>query len=102
YANAEGELVHHNKQEFRCGYFFFSSRRRHTRLQGDWSSDVCSSDLAAQRLAVVVCTGNPAQDESHFGAQDLMEYGTTQLDGVTRSEERRVGKECRCRGTREH
>src|SRR5256885_4414128 len=31
-------------------YFFFSSRRRHTRLQGDWSSDVCSSDL--QRLGV--------------------------------------------------
>src|SRR5256885_7093797 len=28
---------------FAC--FFFSSRRRHTRLQGDWSSDVCSSDL---------------------------------------------------------
>src|SRR5256885_7356981 len=27
--------------------FFFSSRRRHTRLQGDWSSDVCSSDLGA-------------------------------------------------------
>src|SRR5256885_10207986 len=26
-------------------HFFFSSRRRHTRLQGDWSSDVCSSDL---------------------------------------------------------
>src|SRR2546426_10803558 len=29
---------------FSC-FFFFSSRRRHTRLQGDWSSDVCSSDL---------------------------------------------------------
>src|SRR2546426_4881790 len=29
--------------------FFFSSRRRHTRLQGDWSSDVCSSDLALVR-----------------------------------------------------
>src|SRR5256885_6846287 len=29
----------------RCALFFFSSRRRHTRLQGDWSSDVCSSDL---------------------------------------------------------
>src|SRR5256885_5757276 len=28
-------------------FFFFSSRRRHTRLQGDWSSDVCSSDLDA-------------------------------------------------------
>src|SRR5574337_514314 len=26
-------------------FFFFSSRRRHTRLSGDWSSDVCSSDL---------------------------------------------------------
>src|SRR5256885_2608425 len=30
--------------------FFFSSRRRHTRLQGDWSSDVCSSDLFDQKL----------------------------------------------------
>src|SRR5256885_7461812 len=32
------------------GVFFFSSRRRHTRLQGDWSSDVCSSDLGALDL----------------------------------------------------
>src|SRR5256885_9622578 len=30
--------------------FFFSSRRRHTRLQGDWSSDVCSSDLLVKSL----------------------------------------------------
>src|SRR6266446_9325473 len=30
-------------------FFFFSSRRRHTRLQGDWSSDVCSSDLDGRR-----------------------------------------------------
>src|SRR3989454_8467070 len=29
-------------------FFFFSSRRRHTRLQGDWSSDVCSSDLGVR------------------------------------------------------
>src|SRR6266446_8259546 len=29
-------------------FFFFSSRRRHTRLQGDWSSDVCSSDLVSR------------------------------------------------------
>src|SRR5580704_18703483 len=28
-----------------CFFFFFSSRRRHTRWTGDWSSDVCSSDL---------------------------------------------------------
>src|SRR6266850_6358583 len=34
-------------------FFFFSSRRRHTRLQGDWSSDVCSSDLVSrEHLAV--------------------------------------------------
>src|SRR5256885_12836192 len=32
-------------------FVFFSSRRRHTRLQGDWSSDVCSSDLAPPRAA---------------------------------------------------
>src|SRR6266487_2393332 len=36
-----------------CGgffFFFFSSRRRHTRWTGDWSSDVCSSDLERRRL----------------------------------------------------
>src|ERR1039457_4830423 len=32
--------------------FFFSSRRRHTRLQGDWSSDVCSSDLGEIEVAI--------------------------------------------------
>src|SRR3989454_4345568 len=36
-------------------FFFFSSRRRHTRLQGDWSSDVCSSDL--ERLAGLKAAG---------------------------------------------
>src|SRR5256885_9901512 len=35
----DGAVAHH------ADVFFFSSRRRHTRLQGDWSSDVCSSDL---------------------------------------------------------
>src|SRR5256885_13191715 len=34
-----------------CIFFFFSSRRRHTRLQGDWSSDVCSSDLVFEHEA---------------------------------------------------
>src|SRR5256885_15074307 len=33
--------------------FFFSSRRRHTRLQGDWSSDVCSSDLRVETAALL-------------------------------------------------
>src|SRR5256885_13157775 len=36
-----------------CCYFFFSSRRRHTRLQGDWSSDVCSSDLDVRKVQPV-------------------------------------------------
>src|SRR2546426_5894389 len=34
-----------DEERVNVGCFFFSSRRRHTRLQGDWSSDVCSSDL---------------------------------------------------------
>src|SRR5256885_1796053 len=33
-------------------FFFFSSRRRHTRLQGDWSSDVCSSDLGREVMVL--------------------------------------------------
>src|SRR5258706_9058017 len=33
-------------------FFFFSSRRRHTRLVSDWSSDVCSSDLSAEYKAM--------------------------------------------------
>src|SRR5256885_6749691 len=35
-------------------FFFFSSRRRHTRLQGDWSSDVCSSDLVSSEVPMTV------------------------------------------------
>src|SRR6266446_242228 len=50
--------------------FFFSSRRRHTRLQGDWSSDVCSSDL--DELDVVV-------DEVRVEVLDLL---LRQLDVV--------------------
>src|SRR2546422_1900712 len=40
----------------RCGSscFFFSSRRRHTRCSRDWSSDVCSSDLARERRCVEI------------------------------------------------
>src|SRR6266446_4411390 len=35
-------------------FFFFASRRRHTSLQGDWSSDVCSSDLARRGLRLAL------------------------------------------------
>ena len=38
---------------FNVFYFFFSSRRRHTRYWRDWSSDVCSSDLGVERIVPV-------------------------------------------------
>src|SRR5256885_4536509 len=47
-----------NTENISC-FFFFSSRRRHTRLQGDWSSDVCSSDLA---IMMVEYTGETAAE----------------------------------------
>src|SRR5256885_11909551 len=52
--------------------FFFSSRRRHTRLQGDWSSDVCSSDLSV--YAAVLKKGDkspvePQSDEEKAGEE---------------------------------
>src|SRR5256885_3533695 len=41
-------------------FFFFSSRRRHTRLQGDWSSDVCSSDLRQRKRCLrLACKDEP-------------------------------------------
>src|SRR2546426_2389307 len=44
-SRAAGQLTKNAKSSYTQSFFFFSSRRRHTRLQGDWSSDVCSSDL---------------------------------------------------------
>src|SRR5436305_12929776 len=71
--------------------FFFSSRRRHTRCGRDWSSDVCSSDLQAG--AVVLATA--------YRGMDMRPDDQDCLDGL-RSEERRVGKECRSRWTPPH
>src|SRR3989454_3694893 len=48
-------LGREHRLEEREGFFFFSSRRRHTRLQGDWSSDVCSSDLARWLRLMIGC-----------------------------------------------
>src|SRR6266487_7116448 len=44
-------------------FFFFSSRRRHTRWTGDWSSDVCSSDLIATREADASRVGHDLASE---------------------------------------
>src|SRR5256885_11031298 len=46
--------------------FFFSSRRRHTRLQGDWSSDVCSSDLPAPTMFIARPVNAPIDANDRF------------------------------------
>src|SRR5256885_4355114 len=48
--------------------FFFSSRRRHTRLQGDWSSDVCSSDLDEPSVLATVPMWFGLLDEKNSSA----------------------------------
>src|SRR5690606_40116563 len=96
-------------------FFFFSSRRRHTRFSRDWSSDVCSSDLPViveNKPGALTSIGNRALSEATpdgytFGWLTLSavvlpitmkEYQIDPVKGFTpRSEERRVGKECRFR-----
>src|SRR5207248_8872546 len=96
--------------------FFFSSRRRHTRSYGDWSSDVCSSDLHAGGEAVMADGGSGfgGAGEGLFGVIEELGDGNVEAGGPDlhfeddlhifgafaaedRSEERRVGKECRGR-----
>src|SRR5256885_3266164 len=55
--------------------FFFSSRRRHTRLQGDWSSDVCSSDLYEVYSAIRNLSEGSKAEASHH-ARQLMHWQT--------------------------
>src|SRR5437762_13748284 len=79
-------------------FFFFSSRRRHTRYIGDWSSDVCSSDLAFVRINGVRPIQNanrsvPASLAERLSIRPLSDRAAH----AVRSEERRVGKECRWR-----
>src|SRR5690606_40223042 len=94
-------------------FFFFSSRRRHTRFSRDWSSDVCSSDLVALLPRLVGHARELQQVLEHNAHRGgIANYETSQLaplrvgelgdleelrgtrDGAHRSEERRVGKEC--------
>src|SRR3712207_7953535 len=96
--------------------FFFSSRRRHTRYWRDWSSDVCSSDLAHeldQADAAGRRAGLDAGGVDGLGglghrrleAEALVDVGDVVVDGLgdaDRSEERRVGKECRSRWSPYH
>src|SRR6266487_5426765 len=57
-------------------FFFFSSRRRHTRWTGDWSSDVCSSDLptgAAQAQREHTLLAGPESQRERVPAGDELE-----------------------------
>src|SRR5690606_39570135 len=97
---------------------FFSSRRRHTRFSRDWSSDVCSSDLAAHGsvksyligfVLAVILTIVPFMlaMNGYFtpGTTAAIVLGFAVIQVIVhlvyflhlRSEERRVGKECRAR-----
>src|SRR5699024_11227273 len=77
--------------------FFFSSRRRHTRSKRDWSSDVCSSDLHCRNgSARFSSSGSPYPST----VRTLRLPSTRSL--IPRSEERRVGKECRARWWANH
>src|SRR2546429_2347878 len=98
-------------------FFFFSSRRRHTRCSRDWSSDVCSSDLVRvdrtrlnKRTLEALIKGG-AFDAIELNRASLVasidhafEFGNKTLANANqgRSEERRVGKECRSRWSPYH
>src|SRR5437868_12403678 len=80
--------------------FFFSSRRRHTRSKRDWSSDVCSSDLVrcAELLAITVPAAGDYLIETNGLRRNVIAARADIADEFfSRSEERRVGKECRFR-----
>src|SRR5256885_4740178 len=96
-------------------FFFFSSRRRHTRLQGDWSSDVCSSDLslvgpAPPRQPGLSTIGRLSAEPVNIaappqsGGRERPRNGgfDTRIRWFDRSEERRVGEEGRSRGAPDH
>src|SRR5690242_21958491 len=85
-------------------FFFFSSRRRHTRLTCDWSSDVCSSDLALVTcVGTVDYVGNSSMDitvEVHAenpSSGERRHTHTAHMVFVAKIGRASVGKECRSR-----
>src|SRR2546430_9688184 len=110
-------LICTNHVKTRCEVlFFFSSRRRHTRFDCDWSSDVCSSDLHAGDAASRVSTGKFVVRRLVRKFRGSADYTLSEpwlapvqsdtlrsfLRWQSRSEERRVGKECRSRWSPYH
>src|SRR5437762_11456647 len=91
-----------------CYGFFFSSRRRHTRYIGDWSSDVCSSDLfctpgtLSASVASKLATLPPYTGGRATTAYSIPSSRVSMPYWALRSEERRVGKEGRSRWSGYH
>src|SRR5437660_9509309 len=94
-------------------FFFFSSRRRHTRWPRDWSSDVCSSDLFTYRSSArrsgedsteAICKTSSTMAGGCAASSSIgsVEAASVLCLFASRSEERRVGKECRYRWARYH
>src|SRR2546430_11990661 len=76
--------------------FFFSSRRRHTRFDCDWSSDVCSSDLGSHRnrsLRIPPAMGIVLSSTNSFGEQRRSMVNLTQVIKGLRAERGRAQKE---------
>src|SRR5438067_2800668 len=88
--------------------FFFSSRRRHTISKRDWSSDVCSSDLPQSLSDHHVSFLGPFRARARGRCltsrlkEDTRSGPSVVSSATERSEERRVGKECRSRWSPEH
>src|SRR6266480_7350579 len=62
-------------------FFFFSSRRRHTRLTCDWSSDVCSSDLAESVVPESLLVF-PGETQQHADLRSISEMDTSKIDAT--------------------
>src|SRR5207248_7775391 len=67
-------------------FFFFSSRRRHTRSYGDWSSDVCSSDLRSPALASIRGTPRSLRTALESSTARVSETLATKSPGATRAD----------------
>src|SRR5439155_18236157 len=85
-----------NRDPCICPACFFSSRRRHTRWPRDWSSDVCSSDLVDPPRQQRTWTSGEPVSPSLVACPAMISFLST------RSEERRVGKECSSCWSRYH
>src|SRR5256885_5463208 len=86
-ANKMYDIKNAAKSLYDSDVFFFSSRRRHTRLQGDWSSDVCSSDLSESYLDFrgrgyggTVGAGLAGEAQHAFADDVLLDLGRTGED----------------------